>query len=176
MKLPKAPQRTTPGFVFSLVERSIQEGIARRKFGQSEMAQILAFFDHEPPECVYCGDHNIARWDHLIPVSKGGETTLGNLVPACALCDDSKRDVPFDEWMVSDAKNSPKSRHVEDIARRIECIKAYAQHFGYAPRLLQERLNAEETGRLKNIQLNLSKVRKEIEDLIADYRARTGER
>ncbi len=175
MKLPKTPQRTTTGFVFSLVERAIQEGIARRQFGQPEIAQILAFFGNEPPECVYCGSRDITRWDHLIPVSKGGETVLGNMVPACARCDDSKRDVPFDAWMQSDVKNSPKSCQVGDLDKRIERIKAYTQHLGYIPRNIEKRLDAEETERLQEIRLDLARVRKAIESLIADYHARTGE-
>ncbi|MBN2002853.1 MAG: HNH endonuclease [Anaerolineae bacterium] len=175
MKLPRVPQRTTTGFVFSLVERALQEGIAKRQFGKAEIEQVLAFFGDEPPECVYCGDHNVVRWDHLVPVSRGGETVLGNIVPSCARCDDSKRDIPFDEWMLSDAGHSPKSRQVEDIHRRIERIRAYAQHFGYATRSLEERLNTEESMRLQNIRKNLNEVRKNMEALIADYHARTGE-
>ena len=72
----------------------------------------MAFFGKNPPECVFCGNREVKRWDHLVPVMKGGETVLGNMVPACARCDDSKQAFPFEEWMVSDAKWSPKSRGV----------------------------------------------------------------
>lgn len=53
--------------------------------------------------CAYCQDP-FESWDHMNPVSKGGETEPGNIVPACSFCNSSKRDMPFDEWM-SVAKN-----------------------------------------------------------------------
>ena len=176
MKFPKVPQRTTPGFAFSIVERALQECLAARRFGPEEIAKVLAFFGADPPECVYCGSHEVRRWDHLVPVNKGGETVLGNMVPACAHCDDSKRDLPFEEWMTSDAAGSPKSRGVEDIDKRVERIKAYVQHFGYTPRSLEERLNEHELERLTTIRSRLQELREDIEELIEDYRTRTGNR
>jgi hypothetical protein len=71
MILPKTPQRTTPGFSFSIVERSLLDCIARREFGKLEMAQVVEFFG---PSCAYCGDTSIKRWDHLVPILKGVAT------------------------------------------------------------------------------------------------------
>lgn len=36
--------------------------------------------------CQYCGDRDDLTFDHLIPRSKGGRTTWGNVVTACAPC------------------------------------------------------------------------------------------
>jgi len=184
MKLPRVPQRTTTGFAFSAVDRALKEGFARRRFGQAEIQRVLAFFAHDPPECVYCGESRVRRWDHVVPVTKGGETVLGNIVPACARCivpacarcDDSKGDLPFDEWMLGDARFSPKSRGVVDVEGRIARIQAYVQHFGYTPSDVLARLTEEEAKKLQSIRADLGSVRADIEDLIADYRARTDDR
>ena len=175
MGLPKAPSRTTPGFAFPMVERCLQEGLATRKFAQGEIAKVLVLFDADPPECVYCGSHEVQRWDHLIPVSKGGETVLGNMLPACARCDDSRQARPFEEWMVGPAKWSPNTRGVRDVEQRVARIKAYVQHFGYTPRALEERLNGQELERLNAIRSRLQELRKDIEALIEQYRGRTGD-
>lgn len=37
--------------------------------------------------CRYCGDKSGNFWmDHVYPVSKGGETSIENLVTSCSLC------------------------------------------------------------------------------------------
>jgi len=174
MRPPRVPQRTTPGFAFSIVERALQQCLAARQFGREEIAKVLAFFGADPPECVYCGSYEVRRWDHLVPVKKGGETVLGNMVPACARCDDSKRDLPFEEWMMSETRWSPKSRGIRDVDQRVKRIKAYIQHFGYTPRSLEDRLDEHELERLATIRSGLQQVRKDFETLIEDYRTRTG--
>lgn len=42
--------------------------------------------------CAYCTTEPATTWDHVYPISKGGETKPGNVVPACASCNSSKRD------------------------------------------------------------------------------------
>ncbi len=173
MTLPKVPQRTTAGFSFAMIKRTLKECFADRQFGLEEIAKVREFFGAEQPECAFCGSPEVKRWDHLLPISKGGDTVLGNMVPACAQCDDSKQDKPFEEWMTSDAKYSPKSLGVKDVDQRIKRIKTYIQHFGYVPRSLEDRLNKHELERLKIIRSKLLDIRDDIEMLIKDYRART---
>src|ERR1051325_8571686 len=36
--------------------------------------------------CVYCGDNDDLTFDHLIPRSRGGQTTWENVVAACSPC------------------------------------------------------------------------------------------
>lgn len=43
--------------------------------------------------CVYCGQQ-ATQWDHYIAVSKGGPNRWDNFVPACAKCNQRKRDKP----------------------------------------------------------------------------------
>lgn len=171
-KLPLAPQRVTMSFAFSYIERALQEGLANRLFGKLEMQQILRFFATEPPECVYCGSPDVTRWDHLMAVAKGGESVIGNMVPACSRCDDSKRALQFDIWMNSDAPGSPKSRGISDIHRRIEKINDYINHFSYQLCSLESRLNSDERAELERVRESLKSLRQECENLIASYRGR----
>lgn len=49
--------------------------------------------------CAYCGDKNKRlTQDHFIALSKGGEHTKNNIVPACARCNCSKNVKDFFEW------------------------------------------------------------------------------
>ena len=101
-----------------MVERALLNCLATRRFGLGEIEQVLEFFGFDPPECVYCGSHEVQRWDHLVPVKEGGETVLGNMVPACARCDDSKRHLSFEEWVKSDSESSLKNRGIKEIGQR----------------------------------------------------------
>lgn len=48
--------------------------------------------------CAYC-DNPATTWDHIEPISKGGRTTPGNVVPCCSPCNSSKHDRDVWEWM-----------------------------------------------------------------------------
>jgi len=173
MALPRAPQRTTPAFGFSFVERAISEGFARRAFGQSEMAEILRFFyKDQDPECIYCGSGDVRRWDHVVPVKNGGDTILGNMVPACARCDDSKQASDFEEWIDGDAPLSPRNRGIDDTASRVWRIQEYVAHHGYKAQGIAERLDETEWGELQEIQNQVTDGRRRLEQLISNYRAR----
>lgn len=176
MTLPLVPQRTTPGFVFSNIERAISDCLGHRQFGASEKAAVIAFFGDEIAACVFCGDTNVGRWDHLVSINQGGETILGNMVLACAACDDSKQHRPFDVWMRSSAPGSPTSRHVVDVEARIVRIKEYVAHYKYVVEPLDERLDDAERAALVNIRQKLQEARREADALIERYRSRTGRR
>ncbi|NES05854.1 MAG: HNH endonuclease [Okeania sp. SIO2F4] len=49
-------------------------------------------------KCAYCLKP-ANTWDHIIPISKGGQTTPGNVVPACIKCNSSKNNQDVFEWM-----------------------------------------------------------------------------
>lgn len=48
--------------------------------------------------CAYCPSP-AETWDHVVPVAKGGKTEPSNIVPACTVCNSSKRDRDLDEWL-----------------------------------------------------------------------------
>jgi hypothetical protein len=173
-KLPNTPVRTTTGFAFSILDRAIRESFANRKFGKDEKEKMTAFFNTEMPECVFCGSEDIARWDHLVPVRKGGDTVLGNMVLACSRCDDSKQHNDFEEWMRGSNQYSPASIGVDDLEDRINKIKSYVKEFGYSPMDLDMRLNKEERKRLAEITSRLASARKDVEKLSNENRIRKG--
>lgn len=49
--------------------------------------------------CAYCG-RRATTWDHIFPVTCGGNSTPGNVVPACRTCNSSKGDRDVFDWMV----------------------------------------------------------------------------
>lgn len=48
--------------------------------------------------CCYCGEEKQLTQDHFIPLSKGGEYTCNNIVPACQWCNTSKKNKDFFNW------------------------------------------------------------------------------
>ena len=49
--------------------------------------------------CVYCGTRSgRLTCDHMIPVSRGGSSTLDNLVTACLACNLAKATKTPEEW------------------------------------------------------------------------------
>lgn len=44
--------------------------------------------------CAYCGEKKALTKDHVVPVSKGGEHTAANIVPACQSCNSRKNAKP----------------------------------------------------------------------------------
>jgi hypothetical protein len=177
VRYPRVPQRTTPGFAFSMVDRALKDCLATRKFGMEEVQQAVGFlFPRGAAECTYCGSSNVERWDHLVPITAGGETVIGNMVPACGRCDDSKRDLRYDDWMTSDYPSAPRNRGVTDIESRRKRIKSYIEHFSYTPRTLEQRLNRKELRTLKDIRSRLRALRADVDGLIETYRGRAGAR
>lgn len=49
-------------------------------------------------KCAYCGEELPLQQEHFIPLSKGGEYTIHNIIPACRSCNCSKNNKDFFEW------------------------------------------------------------------------------
>lgn len=49
-------------------------------------------------ECFYCGRSRALSMDHVIPLSRGGTHSIGNIVAACVPCNSSKRTRFSTEW------------------------------------------------------------------------------
>lgn len=48
--------------------------------------------------CCFCGKPQAETLDHLVPLAKGGYTSPGNLLPACASCNHAKSDRHWLDW------------------------------------------------------------------------------
>jgi len=51
--------------------------------------------------CYYCGSQITPKeltMDHIVPVSRGGRSTKGNLVPCCKDCNNKKKHLLPMEW------------------------------------------------------------------------------
>lgn len=49
--------------------------------------------------CAYCGTKpDRLDPDHVVPLARGGDDSLSNLLPTCLLCNSDKRDLLLDEW------------------------------------------------------------------------------
>jgi 5-methylcytosine-specific restriction protein A len=52
-------------------------------------------------QCYYCHiaiSREQVTMDHVVPISRGGRSTAGNLVPACKSCNENKRSLTPVEW------------------------------------------------------------------------------
>jgi 5-methylcytosine-specific restriction protein A len=52
-------------------------------------------------QCHYCGRSFSAKaltMDHIVPMSRGGKSTRGNVVPACKACNNKKKYMLPIEW------------------------------------------------------------------------------
>lgn len=158
--------RVTPSFAFAYVERAIQEGLGRRRFGKCEQAMVIEHFAAYNPEpsCTYCGNLNPMRWDHVIPVKFSGETVIGNMVLACSACDDSKQARPFQEWM--------RSRELDDCEERIERIERYMALHGYSMPERDSVLTIDEKVQLAQLREDAATLRLRLEQFLANVNAR----
>lgn len=62
--------------------------------------------------CAYC-DSVAVTFDHIDPVSRGGQTIRGNIVPVCTSCNSRKKDLPVEVFMSK--YNITKSSVIEEI-------------------------------------------------------------
>lgn len=74
----------------------------RRRFLEStgtiserDWSRLVNHFDGR---CAYCGDKCDVTLDHVVPLSRGGTNTIGNVLPACQPCNSSKHNKFLIEW------------------------------------------------------------------------------
>ena len=72
----------------------------------------------------------MTEWDHLNPLvvdrkPTGFSSEIGNLVPSCGKCNQSKGNKPWRDWMRGKSARSPKARGIEDLEGRLERLQAY---------------------------------------------------
>jgi 5-methylcytosine-specific restriction endonuclease McrA len=91
----KTPKGRLAGQVHRNRRRALKRSVVATLTAQ-EWQDILTFHNHA---CVYCGATGNLEMDHFHPLSKGGDFTKNNIVPACRSCNASKRDRPAWEFM-----------------------------------------------------------------------------
>lgn len=79
----------------SKARKVIQKGGTPIRLSPTHLWQHWCKFEHC---CAYCGSSGDLEIEHVIPISKGGEHHLGNIVPACTRCNSSKRSRPAEQW------------------------------------------------------------------------------
>ncbi len=98
---------------------------------EQDVVDSLGILQLDPADlrCAYCGD-KYSEWDHLRPLvvdqrPTGYISEIRNLVPSCGKCNQSKGNKNWGEWIISEARLSPKRRNIPDLTKRIERLKAY---------------------------------------------------
>lgn len=91
------------------VEWCIDRAIARRRRISAPVRRALKK-QHRSlgGRCYYCRVAYAEDIDHVVPIARGGDSRLGNLVPACWLCNTSKFDSLLIEWRVSGVDTLPQ--------------------------------------------------------------------
>lgn len=76
--------------------RKTKKKNAIANFSVEEWEHCKQHFNYK---CAYCGSiaNNLTQ-DHFYPLSKGGEYTKENIIPACHSCNSSKSNKNFFEW------------------------------------------------------------------------------
>lgn len=68
------------------------------KVTQRDWLRICRRYDNR---CAYCHEIKPLTMDHVIPLSRGGRHSIGNLIPACHNCNCSKHARFITEWRMS---------------------------------------------------------------------------
>ena len=64
-------------------------------FTNNQWEKCKKYFNNK---CAYCGKEKELTQDHFVPLSKHGEYTKNNIVPACKSCNSRKHNKNFFEW------------------------------------------------------------------------------
>lgn len=78
-------------------------------FSMEQWKTCKTHFDNR---CAYCGHKKHLEKEHFIPLSRGGEYTVNNIVPACRQCNGAKYNKLFFDWY-SDYEKYSKSREMK---------------------------------------------------------------
>jgi 5-methylcytosine-specific restriction endonuclease McrA len=91
---------TDPDYVAYMRQKSkrrkaqMRDSVAIQVKGR-EIRARFAEFNHR---CAYCGADGDLHIEHVVPISKGGPHSIGNIIPACESCNYSKRDSEVETW------------------------------------------------------------------------------
>jgi 5-methylcytosine-specific restriction endonuclease McrA len=69
-----------------------------RKTGSSFLVTAKELERIKAADCAACGATGPSTIDHIIPLSRGGTDSVGNLMPLCGRCNSSKGTKTLTEW------------------------------------------------------------------------------
>lgn len=67
--------------------------------GRVEPEEWRARVEEFDARCGYCNEKCVIEMDHFRPLSKGGDHTLDNVIPACQACNAKKGSKLIFEWV-----------------------------------------------------------------------------
>lgn len=121
------------------VSRGLREIIApRQTMPRKEWLRVLHEFGGM---CIFCGSEGTAENrgivpDHLIPVTQFGELVLGNTVPACQTCNDSRGERAWRPFL--------RLAFPGDAETQIARVEGHLAEHNYHPASLETALSVEE--------------------------------
>ncbi len=108
----------------NLLIRNILSNLGDETFSEDDWKETKEFFDNR---CAYCGSGEKLIIEHAIPINKTmlGEHKLGNLVPSCNSCNNTKAAKNYDDFL-------------GDEIDKIQKIEEYMQLKEYKPLMKNE--------------------------------------
>jgi hypothetical protein len=121
------------------VARGLREIVAPRQ--TMPKAQWIAVLEEFGGLCIFCGSEGTAENrgivpDHLVPVTRFGELVLGNTVPACQACNDSRGEREWRPFL--------RSVYPGDAESQIHRVEGHVSKYGYHPITLEDALSSKE--------------------------------
>ena len=100
LELSKSPERRAYRAQWQSRRRAVLEeaGWVKREVWEAVKAQ----------PCRACGAEGPSDVDHVVPLSRGGLNTEGNVQPLCRICNSSKNDLTWTEWRASGRPGVPE--------------------------------------------------------------------
>jgi len=80
------------------VRRARQKNLAAYKVSERDWRRLCQRYDNC---CAYCGERRPLQREHVIPVTRGGQHSIGNLLPSCKRCNLAKGTKLLVEWRKS---------------------------------------------------------------------------
>ncbi|MEX2445189.1 MAG: HNH endonuclease [Alkalispirochaeta sp.] len=151
------------------VSRGLREIVAPvQTMSEEDWNSVLRQFDSC---CAFCGEGATRENrgivpDHLVPVTDYGELMLGNVVPACQRCNDSRGNGDWRKYVVEEFP--------EKASQRIATIEAYLSAHPYKPFHPEEILNQDELREYNEILAKWESIQETAKDLYDKVKTRRG--
>ncbi len=105
--------RDNPDAIFRLksIRRVLEE---EYPVSRADLRGLMARHDGT---CAYCGVAEAKSIDHVVPVTRGGKNSIGNLVPCCRPCNSSKGNKLLSEWRYRRGPGRRRRRRIDPLPR-----------------------------------------------------------